>query len=342
MHQKGRFATVASDRQQGPVRPSAAAAACLAFTLALSLSGTAHAAPKPSKAAAQKKLDKLSDQVDLLVEKYNKSNEDLKAVKRKLASAKKAAGRENEAFEKARRGVVEMAASAYKNGNDTADLSALISGGDPQAVLDQAAMFTQVSQSRASQITQFFNSAQRVERERAHAQDAYDTVNEKFKDIKGQKAVIEKAITKQKALVRKLGGDEAPNGGQVGGTYDGPATGNAKAALDYAYAQLGKPYRYGGAGPGSFDCSGLTMMAWKAGGVALPHNAAAQYSTVKHVAYKDLQPGDLVFFQGLGHMGMYVGGEKMIHAPRTGSFIQIVSIGSGSYYSGRFLAGGRP
>lgn len=333
---------MASDRQQGPVRPSAVAAACFAFTVALSLSGTAYAEPKPSRAAAQKKLDKLNDQVDLLVEKYNQSNEDLKAVKRKLASAKKAAGRENEAFEKARRGVVEMAASAYKNGNNHGDISALMSGGDPQVILDQVAMFTQVSQNRGSQITQFFNAAQRVERERAHAQDAFDTVNDKFLEIKGQRAVIEKAITKQKALVRSLGGNEPPSGGKVGGTYNGPATGNARAALDYAYAQQGKPYRYGGEGPESYDCSGLTMMAWKAGGVALPHNAAAQYATVKHVAYKDLQPGDLVFFQGLGHMGMYVGGEKMIHAPRTGTVIQIVSIASGTYYSSRFLAGGRP
>jgi cell wall-associated NlpC family hydrolase len=84
------------------------------------------------------------------------------------------------------------------------------------------------------------------------------------------------------------------------------------------------------------------MMAWKAGGVSLPHNAAAQYSTVKHVAYNDLQPGDLVFFQGLGHMGMYVGGEKMIHAPHTGTVVQIVSIAPGTSYNSRFLAGGRP
>jgi cell wall-associated NlpC family hydrolase len=338
MYLKGRFATVASDRQQGTVRPSATAAACIAFTVALSLSSTAYAAPKPSKAAAQKKLDKLNDQVDLLVEKYNQSNDDLKAVKRKLASAKKAANRENEAFDNARQGVVEMAASAYKTGNNIGDISTLMSGGDPQAILDQAAVFTQVTQSRSSQITTFFNAAQRVERERAHAQDAFDTVNEKFKEIKDQKSEIEKAVTKQKALLRSLGGDETPpGGGKIGGTYDGPATGNAKAALDYAYAQLGKPYRYGGAGPDSFDCSGLTMMAWKSGGVSLSHNAAAQSTETKRVALADLQPGDLVFFAGLGHVGMYVGGGKMIHAPHTGSVVQVVSVDAhgGAIYGGR-------
>ncbi|MEO5874363.1 MAG: NlpC/P60 family protein [Streptosporangiaceae bacterium] len=305
--------------------------------MALSLSGTAYAEPKPSKSAAQAKLDTLNDRVDLLVERYNRANEDLKVVKRKLASAKKAAGRENEAFEKSRRGVVEMAASAYKTGHSMGDVSALISGGNPQAILDQVAVFTQVSQSRASQITQFFNSAQRVERERAHAQDAFDKVAEKFKDIEDQKAVIEKAVTKQKALVRSLGGGDTPTG-PVGGTYTGPATGSAKAALTYAYKQLGKPYFYGGAGPNSFDCSGLTMMAWKAGGVALSHNAAAQYSQSKRVALADLQPGDLVFFSGLGHVGLYVGGGKMLHAPHSGTVVKISSIAS----HGSFLSGGRP
>ena len=102
-----------------------------------------------------------------------------------------------------------------------------------------------------------------------------------------------------------------------------------QTALDYARAQLGKPYQWGGAGPGSFDCSGLTMMAWGAAGVALPHLAQGQYATTRRVALTDLQPGDLIFYgtaSDVHHVGIYVGDGKMIEAPQTGDVVKYSSI----------------
>jgi cell wall-associated NlpC family hydrolase len=218
-------------------------------------------------------------------------------------------------------------------------VSTLISANDPQSVLDQVSVFTQLSTNRANQLTAFLASAQRLQREQGQAKSAYDELTQKAKQLAGQKARIEKAIAKQERLLDLVGG--APSGGAIGGTYTGPASGSARTALNYAYAQLGKPYCYGGAGPGCFDCSGLTMKAWGAAGVGLPHNAAAQYNATRRVAFADLQPGDLVFFSGLGHEGMYVGGGKMIHAPHSGTVVQIVGISSG-YYRQNFVSGGRP
>jgi len=107
--------------------------------------------------------------------------------------------------------------------------------------------------------------------------------------------------------------------------------------LAKARAQLGKPYVYGSAGPNSFDCSGFTMFVWAAAGVGLPHNAAAQYDSVRHVPAKDLRPGDLVFFGsgGIGHVGLYVGGGKMIHAPYTGTRVQVAPLQSDLVGAGR-------
>src|SRR4029078_9349990 len=85
----------------------------------------------------------------------------------------------------------------------------------------------------------------------------------------------------------------------------------------------GKPDVWGAAGPSSFDCSGLVMYVYAQVGVSLPHNAAAMYSYGSPVAYSDLQPGDLVFFSGLGHMGIYIGGGQFIHAPHTGDVVKI-------------------
>ena len=107
--------------------------------------------------------------------------------------------------------------------------------------------------------------------------------------------------------------------------------------LAKAHLQLGKPYVYGNDGPNSFDCSGLTKFVWAAAGVDLPHNAAAQYDLVRHVSMKEIRPGDLVFFGygGIGHVGIYVGGGKMIHAPYTGTNVQVAPLQSNLVGAGR-------
>ncbi|MDX6743195.1 NlpC/P60 family protein [Actinocorallia sp. A-T 12471] len=316
------------------------AALCLAAAVIWSVPGVAQA--EPTRAEAQKKLDKLNEQVEKLVDKYNALNSELKVAKRKLSSAKKAAAREQKAFDDAREGIVQMASDAYKTG-DISNITALLSSGDPQDVLDQVSIFSHVTSQRGDKIKDFLASTQRMEREKGNAQDAFDKVNAKVKDIGDQKAVIDKAIKKQKDLVASLGGDTPTASGPVGGTYTGPASGPARTALDFAYKQLGKPYIYGGTGPTGYDCSGLTMKSWAAAGVALPRTAASQYSATSgtRVSYDNLQPGDLLFFSGLGHVGMYVGGGQMIHAPRTGKNVEIVSVTSG-YYRDRFIGAGRP
>ena len=99
-----------------------------------------------------------------------------------------------------------------------------------------------------------------------------------------------------------------------------------------AMRYLGTPYVWGGASPRGFDCSGFTMYVYAQVGVSLPHNAAMQYGMGVPVSRGDLQPGDLVFFYGLGHVGLYIGGGSFIHAPHTGDVVKISSL-SGSYAS---------
>ena len=108
-----------------------------------------------------------------------------------------------------------------------------------------------------------------------------------------------------------------------------------------AMQYLGVPYSWGGASPsGGFDCSGLTMYVFAQIGVSLPHYAAAQYGYGVPVSRSDLQPGDLVFFRGLGHMGMYIGGGNFIHAPHTGDVVKISSL-SESYYAANWVGARR-
>ena len=99
-----------------------------------------------------------------------------------------------------------------------------------------------------------------------------------------------------------------------------------------AMRYLGVPYVWGGASPSGFDCSGLVMYVYAQVGVSLPHYTGAQWNAGVPVSRGDLQPGDLVFFDGLGHVGIYIGGGQFIHAPHTGTVVQIASL-SGYYQS---------
>lgn len=104
----------------------------------------------------------------------------------------------------------------------------------------------------------------------------------------------------------------------------------AETVIQAALDQIGKPYRWAGSGPSSFDCSGLTMYAWAKAGVYLPHNSRAQYAALPRVSRDELRPGDLVFsgYGRITHVGLYIGDGKMVHSPQTGRTVEIAPLRS--------------
>ena len=135
--------------------------------------------------------------------------------------------------------------------------------------------------------------------------------------------------------VLQAGGQAVPPSGTTGGsggtTTDPapPASTPGATALAFAKEQIGDSYKYAAAGPDKWDCSGLTMKAWAAAGVTLPHNSAAQYKIGLKVKEADLQPGDLVFFySGPSHVGIYAGDGKIIHAPKPGEKVGYIKVSS--------------
>ncbi|MFN8039604.1 MAG: NlpC/P60 family protein [Acidimicrobiales bacterium] len=112
----------------------------------------------------------------------------------------------------------------------------------------------------------------------------------------------------------------APAPAPVGGS------GKGGAAASVAMGQLGVPYVFGGASPRGFDCSGLVMWAYAQVGVSLPHATTAQWAATKPISMSELQVGDLIFFYGLGHVGIYIGGGRVVHAPHTGDVVRIEQV----------------
>ena len=122
-----------------------------------------------------------------------------------------------------------------------------------------------------------------------------------------------------------------------------PAAPPAKygGVVGIAMQYLGTPYVWGGASPGGFDCSGFVMYVYAQLGISVPHNAAAQYGSVGvYVSADQLEPGDLVFFDGLGHVGIYIGGGQFIHSPHTGDVVKISSL-SESWYASTYVGAKR-
>jgi cell wall-associated NlpC family hydrolase len=132
---------------------------------------------------------------------------------------------------------------------------------------------------------------------------------------------------------------QAPPSAESEPTAPAPAA-RYGGVVGIAMQYLGTPYRWGGAAPGGFDCSGFVMYVYAQVGVSLPHNAAAQYGYGSPVSRSDLQPGDLVFFNGLGHNGIYIGGGQFIHSPHTGDVVKISSL-SQSWYASTWVGARR-
>jgi peptidoglycan DL-endopeptidase CwlO len=147
------------------------------------------------------------------------------------------------------------------------------------------------------------------------------------------------------ARARRAAGQGArgpsPYAGLTGNLAGTASATTEAAALQAAEAEIGKPYVWAAAGPNSFDCSGLTMRAWGAAGVSLPHYTNAQYAATNHVSRSDMQPGDLIFFHSdLHHVGIYIGGGMFVHAQNSATGVVVSPIAG--WWSGSIAGIGRP
>jgi cell wall-associated NlpC family hydrolase len=322
----------------------------------------AHAAPNLEQ--VRMKVMDLESKAESATERFNESRNELQEVRRQLDALKAKVKRERREMREILGAVDDLARAAYTSGGVDTSLQLLLSE-DPNEFLAQAAALDAVQRGQASALRKTATARLRLAQseaavldKEARAKDLRDRMKESKGEANDRLAEAERILAnleeKERQRLAQLAREEREaaraaavaaqaelnSSSSAGGGFTG--SGRAAKAVMYALSQVGDRYVAAAAGPNSFDCSGLTMTAWRQAGVSLPHYSRSQYSVTRRVPLSQAQPGDLVFYFGRGthHVGMYIGSGKMVHAanPRTGV---VVSNILGPWYSSRFSGIGR-
>jgi cell wall-associated NlpC family hydrolase len=313
----------------------------LGVSLQLPAAGAKPGPPPPRTiASVTAKLDALGRQTERLAELYNKARLDVAGAEAAVSRADKAAADAQTRLDQAHAKFIAMITSQYENGTQNA-ASALLTSGSGQNYLDTLTVMDIAARQQSDVVRSMRAAKSEAATARQRAAAALHTAEAERRAVVEQRAKAAAETTKFKALLATLTAAQrrtfatrhaappvqaaAAVSSAVSTVHAGSTA--AQRAVSFALAQVGKPYVFGAAGPGSYDCSGLTMAAWQAAGVSLPHLAADQYNYGTHVSVSQLQPGDLVFmYNPIGHVAMYIGHGMLVSAPQPGENVQVVPL----------------
>ena len=310
------------------------------------------------------KVMDLESKAESATERFNESRNELQDVRRQLDALKAKVKRERREMREILGAVDDLARAAYTSGGLDTSLQVLLSE-DPNEFLAQAAALDAVQRGQASALRKTATARLRLAQseaavldKEARAKDLRGRMKEAKEEANDRLAEAERVLAnleeKERRRLARLAREEREaaraaalaaqaelnSSSSAGGGFTG--SGRAAKAVMYALSQVGDRYVAAAAGPNSFDCSGLTMKAWRQAGVSLPHYSRSQYSVTRRVPLSQAQAGDLVFYfkRGTHHVGLYIGNGKMVHAanPRSGV---VVSNILGPWYSSRFSGIGR-
>ncbi|WP_419997290.1 NlpC/P60 family protein [Streptomyces boninensis] len=334
-----------SKSQPRPKRRAAGAGllALAGAASATALGGPAQAEPPMTPAQTKAKVEKLYHEAEQVTEKYNGAKEKAGQAEKTLGQLRDEAARKTAALNSERNRLGSLATRQYRSGAVDPSLQLALSS-DPDSYLEKAELAERAGSRQAAAVAGLTERVRAVERVRGAASAKVRELTAAQAQLRGDKKTIEGKLAKARRLLDALPADQRDaflrdggHGGHGGGTVSRAVSRgsveapNARAAraVAFAYGALGKPYVWGATGPNAFDCSGLTQAAWRNAGVSLPRTTYTQVNAGTRVPRSGLAPGDLVFFYGgLSHVGMYVGGGQMIHAPRPGAPVRFAPVDS--------------
>ena len=319
----------------------------------VSYSVAVSAAPKPTIGQVTAQVGKLTNAANKAIQQGDQVKQQLAEANGRLKLVSAEVARDRKQFNTMRTYVAQVAATAYEDGNMTS-MAALITSANPQTVLSRASMLVQLSSARSQEMRQFIAAARQLSGAQQGAQRAQQAIAALNKQEQAKVASIQKTLAQRKAMLATLTAQQqqtvlsttSPGGSASGSPPPAnnpvPANTNAGRAVAFAYAQLGCPYVYGATGPchNGYDCSGLVQAAWAYAGVSIPRDTYSQWAGLPHVPLSQLQPGDLIYFAGVSHVGMYVGGGYLIDAPIPGQNVQKVALSG--WYAANEVGAARP
>jgi cell wall-associated NlpC family hydrolase len=294
----------------------------------------------PTGSEALAKYRDLAAQAEKLNEDLLKAQDDLKAKQGELdkasndVNAAKAAGTEAaDAKQKYQSQVDKFAGASFTSGVQLNKLSALLAGTSTQDFLDRSSALEVIATEKNGAMDNLSGAAEKAKTAEKtatdaakKATDARDAAAKLTSDIEGKKKNLQTQIDQIEAQSKTLSTADKAAQKDTGGKAPvvKAATGAAQTAVNAALSKLGSAYVWGATGPSTFDCSGLMQWAYKQAGISLPRNSSAQAGFGTSVSRDQLQPGDLVaYYSPVSHIGMYIGGGKMVHAPTSGDVVKI-------------------
>lgn len=299
------------------------------LSLAVGVTGLAHADPTPAELEAQ--IDQKWNEIEPLIEQHNQLKLELAANKAKQKQLGDAIMPLQQQVDSALSRVSAFSVMQYKTGR-ASSFNALLTTGSPDTFAEQLVMLNMLAKDEAAQIKdviatkkQYDDQKKPIDELVAQQTEQEAAMSAKEKTINAEIAELNKLRSKAYGATGSSTGSLRPVACPV--EYSG---GDAAKAAQVACQQIGKPYVWGAGGPSSFDCSGLTMYAWKAAGHTLRHYTKWQYQDTRRISRSELRAGDLVFFYSdLHHVGIYVGGGWMVHAPTSGDVVRMKKIDNG-------------
>jgi cell wall-associated NlpC family hydrolase len=322
----------------GRKRIAAISAALISLLIALVGVGLVVATPsanaKPDLETVKKQVEKYDHEAEQASERFNDARVKLETTRTKLDALNADLTRQEQVVDQMRQQVATMVVDQYQ-GDALSTTSQVVLSSNPDAFLDNLNAVSAYNTQRAQVLQQSGTQLDRLKLRQA-AVPAEAARLQKLQDtMAAEKARIDEKAAKAKAVLDDLEAEARAkilSGGWTGPLPNVQASGRAAAAVRFAMAQVGKAYVYGAAGPNAYDCSGLTMRAWGAAGVGLPHSSSAQQGSGTRVSESELRPGDLVFYYSpVSHVGMYIGHGLIVNALNPGAGVRVSGLHSMPY-----------
>ncbi|WP_375475003.1 C40 family peptidase [uncultured Jatrophihabitans sp.] len=333
-------------RSLRPLLAVVAVVGALAVAPGLAFATPDHHKTKPTVDSVQKQLGTLALRNTQLVEKYNQAQVAVTRLDKAAKAAQSAAAAAGRRYLSTRTEFVQIIQAQYEDQSFGA-AGALFDSQSGTNYVDRLNTLNMVTDHTAQLVSQVTSARNTATRSATRAKHALSDARRQRDALGAKRKSVEKQLDKYRVLLATLNSAQRADYQRAANPavsktkiqkihVTAAGTGAARRAVRFALDQVGKPYVFGAAGPGSYDCSGLTMASWAHAGVSLPHSAAEQYNYGHHVSRDDLEPGDLIFFYSpIGHVTIYIGDGMMVSAPTEGENVSVVPLSAfNSSYAG--------